>query len=54
MMTKIAFAAGAVLLALSGAGLITVPTWVLALAGGGIGTGLLRRRGVTPDNEVSC
>lgn len=53
-MTKITFAAGAAVLVLSGAGLMTVPVWALALAGGGIGAALLPKRQTGMDGEVSC
>jgi hypothetical protein len=53
-MTKIAFAAGAAVIVLSGAGLMTVPIWALALAGGGVGSVFLPKRNTALDGEVSC
>ena len=54
MMTKIVFAAGAAVIVMAVAGLVAVPIWGLALAGGGMGTALLPRRANLGDGEVSC
>jgi hypothetical protein len=53
-MTKILFAAGTAVIVLAGVGLVTVPLWALALAGGAMGTALFPRRARAGDGEVSC
>jgi hypothetical protein len=53
-MTKIVFAAGAAVLVMAVTGLVTVPLWALAIAGGAMGTALFPRRTASTDGEVSC
>jgi hypothetical protein len=53
-MTKIAFAVGAAIFVLSGAGLVSVPGWILAISVGGMGAAILGARRRADAGEVSC